>query len=126
LWQQFKAALYLKIFMGKHQQLLANDLIKILSNKTIYGDYVGGYKFITQSFSDGKMAGINNVGSHNFGKWEVDKTSHTLKLTWDNGWDTTTTKAYYVDGDIKFYDTDTFQYRNTFTTIIDGIQDLKL
>ncbi|RLA06850.1 MAG: hypothetical protein DRQ51_07985 [Gammaproteobacteria bacterium] len=112
--------------MEKHQQLSADDLIKILSNKTIYGDYVGGYKFVTQSSNDGKMEGINNVGSHNFGRWEVDELSNTLKLKWDNGWDNTTTKAYYVGDDIKFYDADTSKYRNTFTKIIDGIHNLRL
>ncbi len=60
------------------------------------------------------MEGVNNVGCRNSGEWLVDRDSNTMTVKWDNGWDHTTTRAYDVDGEIKFYDSDTGIWRTTF------------
>ncbi len=69
------------------------------------------------------MEGRNNVGSHHFGEWSVNMENKTFTVKWD-GWDNTTTRAYDVDGQIKFYDSDTGHWRTTFKKFEPGKQEL--
>ena len=104
------------IIENGHLQLSGKELLSRINNKTIFGDYPNGYKFITDIYDNGTAEGINNVGSHNFGNWTIDYEENTLKLKWKNGWFDTLTRAYYVNGNIEFYDVDTGKWRTTFKT----------
>ena len=97
-----------------HHQLSGNELLSKINNKTIFGDYLMGYKFVTDIYENGTAEGINNVGSRDFGHWVVDMKANTLSIKWDNGWIDTVTRAYDVNGSIEFYDVDTGNWRTTF------------
>ena len=99
-------------------QLTGKELFSRISNSTIHGDYPMGYKFITDINEDGKAEGVNNVGSHDFGNWEIDMEKHTLSIKWKNTWFDTITRAYDVNGNIEFYDVDTGNWRTTFKKFI--------
>ena len=103
-----------EIVENGHVQLSGKELLSKMSNMTIFGDYPFGYRFVVDIFDNGSAEGINNVGSHNFGKWIIDFEANTLKLEWENSWIDTITRAYYVHGNIEFYDVDTGKWRTTF------------
>ena len=96
------------------KQLTGEALLKRIVNKTFYGDYPMGYKFVTNIYENGEAEGINHVGSHDFGNWVIDMEKHTLSLKWNNGWMDTITYAYEVNGNIEFYDVNTGNWRTTF------------
>ena len=97
-------------------QLSGEELLSIISNKTIFGDYLMGYKFATYINENGTVKGINNVGSIDSGKWIINFEKNTIQLEWKNGWINTITRAYFVNKNIEFYDIDTGKWRTTFKT----------
>ena len=104
-----------------HTQLSGPEMAQIIVGKTVWGDYGAAFKFVSVIREDGSMEGTNNFGSHNLGRFSIGD-DNTFSVQWNAGWDTTTTRAYAVDGQVKFFDCDTGQWRNTFTRIVDGIQ----
>ncbi len=94
--------------------LTGEELQGKIINRRIYGDYPMGYKFVTDIYENGTAEGINNVGSHDLGKWIIDFENNALHLEWKNGWFDTITRAYDVNGNIEFYDVDTGNWRTTF------------
>ncbi|MCP4073175.1 MAG: hypothetical protein GY742_15775 [Hyphomicrobiales bacterium] len=110
------------IIEGGYPQLSGEELKQIIAGKTILGDYAYSFKFVAFINRNGTMEGKNNVGSHHFGEWSINKKTKTFSVLWDSGWDNTTTRAYLVDGKIKFFDSDTGQWRTTFTEISDDCQ----
>jgi len=105
-----------EIIAKGHQLIQGEELFAKIRNTTIFGDYPGGYKFVTDIYEGGATEGANNVGSHDFGTWVIDYEKHTLLLEWKNGWFDTVTRAYNVDGNVEFYDVDTGSWRTTFKT----------
>jgi hypothetical protein len=95
-------------------QLSGKELLSIISNKTIFGDYIMGYKFATNIYQNGAVIGINDIGSEDFGIWNIDFEKNTLQLEWKKGWINTITRAYKVNENIEFYDIDTGKWRTTF------------
>lgn len=95
-------------------QLSGKELLSRISNRTIFGDYPMGYKFITNIYENGTAKGVNNVGSFDSGNWSIDFKKNTLQLEWQNAWINTITRAYDVNGNIEFYDIDTGKWRTTF------------
>lgn len=106
------------IIENGYLQLSGKELLSRINNKTIYGDYPMGYKFVTDIYENGKTEGVNDVGSHDFGNWTIDYEKNTLQLKWKNGWLDTITRAYDVNGNIEFYDVDTGNWRTTFKKFI--------
>ena len=102
------------IIENGHLQLFGKELLSRISNKTIFGDYPMGYKFVTNIYENGTAEGINDAGSKDFGNWVIDYEKNTLRLEWKNGWFDTITRAYDVNGNIEFYDVDTGNWRTTF------------
>jgi len=98
-------------------QLTGNELLSRISNKTIFGDYPMGYTFVTEIYDNGIAKGINNVATMDIGNWRIDFKKHTLQLKWKNVWIDTVTRAYDVNGNIEFYDTNTGNWRTTFKVI---------
>jgi hypothetical protein len=96
------------------EQLTGKKLRDIVINKTFSGDYPMGYKFVTEIHENGKVEGMNHVGSYDFGNWMIDMEEHTLLIKWNNGWVDTFTRAFEVNGNIEFYDADTGKWRTTF------------
>ena len=103
-----------------HTQLSGPEIARLIVGKTVWGDYGAAFKFVSLIMDDGTMEGTNNFGAQNRGRYSIDNINNTFSVEWDAGWDTTTTRAYKVGGQIKFYDCDTGQWRNTFTKISDG------
>jgi hypothetical protein len=95
-------------------QLSGKELFLRISNKTIFGDYIMGYKFATNIYQNGTAEGINDVGSEDFGNWSINFEENTLQLEWKKGWIDTVTHAYAVNETIEFYDIDTGKWRTTF------------
>ncbi len=103
-----------------HHSLSADELRSRIVGKTVHGDYLGGFRFVTYLDANGTMEGRNHVGSHNGGEWSIDPDEGTLTVTWDNGWDETTTRGYEVGGVIHFFDKGTGQWRNRLHTFAEG------
>ncbi len=99
-----------------YPQLTGKELLLIITNKTIFGDYIMGYKFVTDIYKNRTTEGLNNVGTIDFGHWVIDMKLNTMSIKWDNGWFNTVTRAYAVNGTIEFYDFDTGNWRTTFKT----------
>lgn len=99
-------------------QLTGKELLSKISNITVFGDYLMGYKYVTDFYENGNAEGINNVGSHNLGNWVIDLNENTLSIKWNNGWFETITRAYEVNGNIEFYDIETGHWRTTFNKFI--------
>ena len=97
-----------------YPQLSGRELYARICNKTIYGDYPMGYKFVTEIYDNGIAKGMNNVGTIDTGKWKIDFEQHTLHLEWQYRWMDTVTRAYDVNDNIELYDIDTGFWRTTF------------
>lgn len=96
------------------EKLTGKELKERIVNKTFFGDYPMGYKFVTDIYENGKVEGINHVGTQDTGNWMIDIEKDTLSIQWSNSWIDTTTHAYEVDGNIEFYDVSTGEWRTTF------------
>jgi len=112
---EFTGSLYtVKDVVGQDcPQLSGEELLSKIANKTIFGDYMMGYKFIIEFYEDGTAEGKNHVGSHNFGTWSIDREKHTMSTSWSNGWIDSTTRAYEINGHIQLFDIDTGNWRTT-------------
>ena len=100
------------------RKMTSKELWEAIVNKKVFGDYPMGFKFIAEIYEDGKVEGVNNVGTHDHGDWVIDMEKHTLTLQWNNGWINTITTAYEVNGNIEFYDVATGKWRTTFKKIL--------
>ncbi|RUT78979.1 hypothetical protein [Ancylomarina longa] len=109
-----------------YSQLSANELKERIFNKTVRGEYFIGRIFVTYIDNKGNMEGVNDLGSHHFGKNIIDMDNDTLTTQWDSGWDNWTGRAYDVDGEIKFFDTSTLVWRTTFKFFENGKKKLKV
>ena len=97
-----------------YKQLSAKQLKERIYNKTIRGEYFIGRIYITFIDNRGEMEGENDLGSHHFGKNIINMENNTLETQWDCGWDNWIGRGYDVDGEIKFFDTTTLEWRTTF------------
>jgi len=107
-----------------YRQLSGEELERRMGGKTVRGDYLYEFKFITFFDRNGTMEGRNNVGAHHYGEWSIDTKNETIPVQWDGGWDNTTSRAYDVDGEIKLYDASTGQWRTTLRGFEDGRKKL--
>ena len=108
------------IIENGHPKLSGENLKQKIIGKVVRGDYLHGFKFIAVLNQDGTMEGENNFGAHYFGQWTIDLKENSFALVWDGAWDNTTTRAYDVDGEIRFYDCATGQWCTSFTKIEEG------
>lgn len=115
-----------KIIEDGYQKLSAEELKQRIGDKTIRGDYYNGRKYIVFINRDGTMEGKNDIGTHSFGDWSVNMKDNSFTVIWDSYWDNTTSRAYDVDGEIKFFDSRTCQWRTTFKKFEDGRRALKI
>jgi len=109
-----------------YKQLTGKELKDRIYNKTVRGEYFIGRIFITYIDNEGNMEGENDLGSHHFGKNIIDMVNNTLTTQWDTGWHNWTGRAYDVDGEIKFFDTTTLEWRTTFKTFEEGKKELRV
>jgi len=103
-----------------YTQLSAKELKERIYNKTIRGEYFIGRIYVVYIDDKGDMEGENDLGSHHFGKNIIDMNNNTLTTKWDSGWHNWTGRAYDIDGEIKFFDTTTLEWRTTFKTFEEG------
>lgn len=106
-----------EVITNGHLQLSGEELLSIISNKTVFGDYPMGYTFVAEIHENGITNGINNVGTTDSGNWSINFEKHTLQLVWKNTWIDTQTRAFDVNGNIEFYDVDTGNWRTTFKIV---------
>ncbi len=110
---------------GGYGQLSGEELKELMSGKTVWGEYLYGRNYISYSDKNGKIEGVNDIGSHHCGEWDVNIKEKTLTVSWD-GWDNWTGRAYYVNGEIQVYDIGNLLWRTTFKKINDGKSELRL
>jgi len=103
-----------------YTQLSAKELKERIYNKTVRGEYYIGRVYTTYIDNKGNMEGENDLGSHHFGKCIIDMDENTITTKWESGWDNWTGRAYDVNGEIKFFDTTTLNWRTTFKTFEEG------
>lgn len=103
-----------------HVQLSGEELERRIAGKMVRGEYLRGFTFVASVARNGSMEGRNNVGVRDSGRWSIDMEDGSFTVRWDGGWDNTTTYAYDMGGEIRFYDRDTSQWRTTFTAIDDN------
>jgi len=96
--------------------LSEEELLKRIVNSTIYGDYPNRFKFVTDIYENGKVEGVNNVGTYDVGEWSIR--DNIFELQWQNSWQNTHTHAYLVKDSIMFFDTSTGAWRTTFKFFI--------
>lgn len=108
-----------EILAKGHTQLSGKELLLRIQNKTIFGEYLMGYKFVTDIYENGITEGINNAGTQDFGNWNIDYEKNTIQLVWRIGWFDTLSRAYEVNGSIEFYDVETGNWRTTFKRFVD-------
>jgi len=109
-----------------YKQLSSKELEQRIVGKTIQGEYLYGRRYLTYFDQNGSMEGKNDLGRHNFGKRSFNNNDKTITVTWDNGWDHWTGRAYDVDGEIKFYDSTTSKWRTTFKQFEIGKRSLEV
>jgi hypothetical protein len=109
-----------------YNQLSAEELKKRIYSKTVKGEYFIGRIYVVYIDDKGEMEGENDLGPHHFGINIIDIENDTLTTQWDNGWHNWTGRAYDVDGEIKFFDTTTLEWRTTFKTITEGKRIIKV
>lgn len=104
-----------------HVHMTGTELERRIVGKTVLGDFGQHFKFVSTIEHDGTMEGKNNFGTHDVGRWSIDKTNNTFSVEWDGGWVSATSHAYDVDGTIKFYAVGTGVWGSTFTSFVDNI-----
>ncbi|OYT16315.1 MAG: hypothetical protein B7C24_08415 [Bacteroidetes bacterium 4572_77] len=109
-----------------YTHLSAEELKRKIYNKTVRGEYFIGRIFVTYIDDKGNMEGENDLGSHHFGINIIDMKNDTLTTQWDKGWHNWTGRAYDIDGEIKFFDTTTLEWRTTFNTLEEGKKTIKV
>jgi len=105
-------------------RMSGKEIRHFISGKTLTGDYGAAFKFKTYFDASGLMEGKNNVGSHNRGEWSINDRKSTLSVEWDAGWVASTSYAYAIDGNVKFYIANTGQWSTTLYDSEDGRQNL--
>ena len=109
-----------------YTKLSIDELKEKMCDKTVTGDYYNGRKYISYADFDGNIQGVNDLGSHIFGKYVFDIEDSTLSVEWDGYWETWTGYAYEVEGEVQFFDATSKTWRTTFRLFQDGKQPLVL
>jgi len=115
------------LILQGYMPLSKNELINLISNTTVLGDYEysGHRKYKTFIDTSGEMLGKNDWGSNESGRWSLNNLGH-FSVEWDGYWEAWTALAFKIDETIKFYDLVSGQWKTTFNTIVDGKQSLDL
>ncbi len=93
------------------------ELKKRIENKIVFGDYLWGYKFISDIYNNGFTEGINQAGTHDSGQWEIK--DNIMLTNWNGGWQNTKTKAYTINNEIHFYNVYSGEWQTSFRKFID-------
>ena len=87
---------------------------------SVLGEFGFAFKYIMTIGADGRLEGINNVGSHHHGQMTIDDALDIFTVRWETGWVNSSSRAYEVDGKIKLYNIENGQWSTTFTKILPG------
>lgn len=96
------------------QALNGAELSRLVVGHTVWGDYPGGFRFVSYLDPDGHIAGTNNVGSDNTGTWHIDVDKGTLSTVWDQSWANSTAVAVSYGGVIHLFDAETGLWQTNF------------
>ena len=105
-----------------YKKLTADELIDILSDTTITGKYFYNntwFKFMVNSFKDGRVKGENSVGTYDKGRWKVHN-DNSMSIVWEGSWKDGTNFAYKVNDEIMLFDTITEEWETTYTLVQNG------
>jgi hypothetical protein len=110
-----------------HTPLTKEELLALISNTTVIGDYEYNGHRVYKSFMDanGEIESKNDWGSHVFGRYTIDDNG-VFNVEWDGYWDAWSGVAFLIEDEIKFYDVKTGKWRTTFNTITQGKRDLEV
>ncbi len=109
-----------------YKQLTAKEIKEKVVNKTVWGDYYTGRTYVTYIAQDGKMQGINDLGTLSNGVYKIDESKSTFSMEWDTYWDTWIGNLYEVEGKIYFFDSTEGYWRSTLNIIEEGQKKLVL
>ncbi len=109
-----------------YKQLTAKEIREKILNRTVWGDYYTGRIYVTYFGQDGKMQGINDLGTLSNGVYEINESKSTFAVDWDTYWDTWTGNLYEVDGKIYLFDSTEGYWRSTLNIIEEGQKELVL
>jgi len=110
-----------------HTILSKEELANLIVGKTVYGNYEynGHRKFVSYIDPDGSVNGTNDWGSYEEGEWSIGD-DHIFTVSWDGYWEDWSAYAFHIDGEVKFYEQLTGQWKTTFDAIKDGDLPLEL
>jgi len=110
-----------------HRPLGQEELLRLISNNTVRGDYEYSGHRIYKTFMDpnGEMEAKNDWGSEEFGSWSVDDAGR-LTVSWKGYWEEWTAVAFRIEGEIKFYNIEDGSWQTTFHELLPGRQALDL
>ena len=110
-----------------HTPLTKEELLALIANTTVIGDYEYNGHRVYKSFMDanGEIESKNGWGSHVFGRYTIDDNG-VFNVEWDGYWDAWSGVAFLIEGEIKFYDAKTGKWRTTFNAITQGKRDLEV
>jgi len=110
-----------------HTPLTKEELLALIANTTVIGDYEYNGHRVYKSFMDtnGGIESKNDWGSHVFGRYTIDDNG-VFNVEWDGYWDAWSGVAFLIEGEIKFYDAKTAKWRTTFNAITQGKRDLEV
>ena len=100
--------------------LTAEALAARIVGKTVYGDFGYIFKYVMAVDEGGTLEGKNNAGAHTFGRWKIDSNTGAMKVDWQAGWETSTSRAYEVNGCLKLYELGTGRWKTSLHGFADG------
>lgn len=106
-------------------QLTADDIKDKIVGKQFLGGYLQGFQYIISINKDGSLEGKNNYHHYDIGHWQINISKNTLSVTWQYGWDNTTTHLYERNAQINMYDENTGVWRTSLNQEISPKLNIK-
>ncbi len=97
-------------------------LLARLSGRCFHARFRPPFDFVICFQEDGTMWGENNHGTFDRGTWAVDQSGATLTVCWQGGWESSTTRAFALNGALHLMDASTGAWRSSLLAAITPAQ----
>lgn len=105
-----------------YMPLEANAIKQLIVGRTFLGSFPPVFKYIISINRNGSLEGKNNYQHYDTGKWKIDKESNTLCVSWDFGWQSSTSRVYQVDDVVKMFDATTGKLNTSFDELVELVE----